>query len=209
MAQAPKHRDSIVQTAARLFRQQGFAATGLNQIVEESAAPKGSLYHYFPEGKEAIGAAAVAWAGGRVVRTLGDLANDSSEPGELVRRYAALLGGWMADSGFRDGCPIATTLLETAPRSASIRDAGAQALADWARVFSEALQVRGVNPLRADRLAALAVASIEGALLQARVAVSPQPLLDAAEEVALAFEAAIDDALRAARPRPVVKASRT
>ena len=44
MAQAPRHRDAIVQTAARLFRQQGFAATGLNQIVEESGAPKGSLY---------------------------------------------------------------------------------------------------------------------------------------------------------------------
>jgi TetR/AcrR family transcriptional repressor of lmrAB and yxaGH operons len=191
MAQAPKHREAIVQTAARLFRQQGFAATGLNQIVEESGAPKGSLYHYFPDGKEAIGAAAVAWAGERVVHTLAGLAGETGGPGELVRRYAALLGGWMAASDFRDGCPIATTLLETAPRSAPIRDAGAVALADWARVFSDALQARGAEPLRAARLAALAVASIEGALLQSRVAESRQPLVDAAEELALAFEAAI------------------
>ncbi|MDM0071214.1 TetR/AcrR family transcriptional regulator [Variovorax sp. J31P207] len=191
MAQAPRHRKAIVETAARLFRQQGFAATGLNQIVEESAAPKGSIYHYFPEGKEAIGAAAVAWAGERVVHTLAGLANESDGPGELLRRYAALLGGWMADSDFRDGCPIATTLLETAPRSGAIRDAGAVALAAWARVFSDALQARGAEPLRAARLAALAVASIEGALLQARVAESRQPLVDAAEELALAFEAAI------------------
>jgi len=191
MAQAPRHRQAIVETAARLFRQQGFAATGLNQIVEESAAPKGSIYHYFPEGKEAIGAAAVAWAGERVVHTLAGLASESDGPGELLRRYAALLGGWMAESNFRDGCPIATTLLETAPRSAAIRDAGVVALAAWARVFSDALQARGAEPLRAARLAALAVASIEGALLQARVAESRQPLVDAAEELALAFEAAI------------------
>ena len=191
MAQAPRHRDAIVQTAARLFRQQGFAATGLNQIVEESAAPKGSIYHYFPEGKEAIGAAAVAWAGERVVQTLAGLAGETDGPGELVRRYAALLGGWMAASDFSDGCPIATTLLETAPRSAAIRDAGAVALADWARVFGDALRARGAEPLRAARLAALAVAAIEGALLQARVAGSRQPLVDAAEELALAFEAAI------------------
>jgi TetR/AcrR family transcriptional repressor of lmrAB and yxaGH operons len=97
----------------------------------------------------------------------------------------------MASSDFRDGCPIATTLLETAPRSAAIRDAGAVALADWARVFGDALRARGAEPLRAARLAALAVAAIEGALLQARVAESRQPLLDAAEELALAFEAAI------------------
>lgn len=196
MAQAPKHREAIVQTAVRLFRKQGFAATGLNQIVNESGAPKGSIYHYFPGGKEAIAAAAVAWAGERVVHTLTELSKDADGPGDLVRRYAALLGGWMATSGFRDGCPIATTLLETTPQSASIRDAGAVALAAWARIFSESLQTSNVAPLRAERLASMAVASIEGALIQARVAVDQQPLLDAAEELALAFETAIAEGRR-------------
>jgi TetR/AcrR family transcriptional regulator, lmrAB and yxaGH operons repressor len=191
MAQAPKHRDAIVKTAVRLFRKQGFAATGLNQIVEESAAPKGSIYHYFPDGKEAIGAAAVAFAGQQVVRTLTHLMKGNNSPAELVRTYTALLGGWMASSGYRDGCPFATTLLETVPQSASMRQAGEVALADWARVFAEVLQVHKVASPRAARLAAMAVATIEGALLQARVSVSQQPLLDAGEELALAFEAAM------------------
>ena len=191
MAQAPKHREAIVKTAVRLFRKQGFAATGLNQIVEESAAPKGSIYHYFPGGKEAIGAAAVAFAGQQVVRTLTHLAESHAKPSMLVHTYATLLGGWMASSNYRDGCPIATTLLETVPQSALIRQAAQVTLADWARVFAERLQAHQVAPQRAVRLAALAVATIEGALLQARVSMSQQPLLDAGEELALAFEAAM------------------
>lgn len=199
MAQASRHREAIIQTASRLFRKQGFTATGLNQIVEESGAPKGSLYHYFPEGKESIAAAAVAWAGERVALTLAGLVSDAEGPGDLVRRYAALLGGWMAQSGFRDGCPIATTLLETAPQSSVLRQAGQEAFAAWSAVFSTSLQASGVAAERATRLASMAVASMEGALIQARVAVDQQPLLDAAEEVAMAFGTAIDEAGRSAR----------
>jgi AcrR family transcriptional regulator len=55
----PKHRQPIVNAAVTLFRRQGYSATGLNDIVDESGAPKGSLYHYFPAGKASIAVAAV------------------------------------------------------------------------------------------------------------------------------------------------------
>lgn len=194
MARASQHRDAIIRTAARLFRTQGFAATGLNQIVEESGAPKGSVYHYFPGGKEAIGAATVGWAGGRVAQTLAELQAQGLTPGDLLRQYAVRLAGWMAQSGFRDGCPIATTLLETAPESEWIRQAGDAALQGWAAVLRQALEAAQVPAPRAGRLAFAAIAALEGALIQARVAMQPAPIVDAAEELALAFEAAIRDA---------------
>ena len=52
-------RDKLLETATRLFYFQGFHGTGLNQILKESGAPKGSLYHYFPEGKEQIAEEAI------------------------------------------------------------------------------------------------------------------------------------------------------
>jgi TetR/AcrR family transcriptional repressor of lmrAB and yxaGH operons len=71
MPAVPKHRGPIVDAAVRLFRRQGYAGTGLNDIVDTSGAPKGSLYHYFPDGKASIAVAAVEEAGQRVVRTIG------------------------------------------------------------------------------------------------------------------------------------------
>src|SRR5262245_34793894 len=101
----------------RLFRRQGYASTGLSQIVAESGAPKGSLYHYFPSGKEALGESAIALAGGLMQETLAALAARHREPAAFLRAYCRTMARWMEESGFASGCPIATTLLETAPQS--------------------------------------------------------------------------------------------
>jgi TetR/AcrR family transcriptional repressor of lmrAB and yxaGH operons len=57
----------LLGTAADLFQRQGYHGTGLNQILAESGAPKGSLYHYFPEGKEALAAAALGRSGEEII----------------------------------------------------------------------------------------------------------------------------------------------
>ena len=56
-------RSRILLTMARLIEKQGYHATGLNEIIRESNTPKGSLYYYFPGGKEQIGAEAILEAG--------------------------------------------------------------------------------------------------------------------------------------------------
>src|SRR5689334_21281371 len=101
MANRAVHEPELVRTAMRLFRRQGYAATGLQQILAESGAPRGSLYHYFPDGKESIGAAAVELAGELVAETLRGLAARHRQPGAFIAAYCRLYAKWMAESGFR------------------------------------------------------------------------------------------------------------
>jgi TetR/AcrR family transcriptional regulator, lmrAB and yxaGH operons repressor len=192
MAPAGKHRHSILAAAARLFRQQGYAGTGLSDILEASGAPKGSLYHYFPGGKAEIGAAAVAYAGGLVTSSLAALADAHASPAALLRAYAAMLAEWMTQSGWRAGCPIATVLLETAPGEAAITAAGTAALASWRDVFTQALTASGVPAERASGLASMTIAAMEGALLLARVEQSADPILTTADEIARMLEGAAE-----------------
>jgi TetR/AcrR family transcriptional regulator, lmrAB and yxaGH operons repressor len=183
MSRRPKHRDAIVQAALTLFRRRGYSGTGLNDIVELSGAPKGSLYHYFPAGKLSIAEAAVRQAGANVARTLDALAADNKTPGKLVRAYAALLGGWMAKSRFRDGGPITTTLLETAPGDMKVTAAGREAFKMWRAPISSRLIAQGVPQARAERLAALVIAAMEGSLIQARVEGSADVIESSAREL--------------------------
>ena len=56
-------REEILQATTALLEKQGSHATGLNEIIRESGAPKGSLYYYFPEGKDQLVSEAVLVAG--------------------------------------------------------------------------------------------------------------------------------------------------
>ncbi|HDZ55902.1 MAG TPA: TetR/AcrR family transcriptional regulator [Pseudomonas xinjiangensis] len=189
MTAASKHRKSIILAAVKLFRKKGYASTGLNDILAESGAPKGSLYHYFPAGKEQLGEEAVHFAGSITAQTLRALRANHQSAAEVLRAFGALLSGWMEQSSFKDGCPIATTILETVPQSIRISSAGKEAFGLWRAEFESLLVADGTSEDDARRLANLAVAVIEGALIQARVEASPIPLKESIEEVALLMEA--------------------
>lgn len=185
MPAPPKHRGAIVRAAATLFRRNGYAATGINDIVELAGAPKGSLYHYFPDGKDQIGEAAVRFAGKGVVVTLEKLEQEQKTAAAMMQAYCRLLAGWMAKSGFRDGCPISTTLLESAPQSAAMALAGREAFAAWRMVIARALVRDGFSKIEARRLSTLAVSALEGSLILARVECSGEPIEDIAKSLAV------------------------
>ena len=166
MSAPPRHRGAIVRAAATLFRRNGFAATGINEIAE----------------------AAVRFAGAGVVATLEKLEKEHDSASAMIRAYCRLLAGWMAKSGFRDGCPISTTLLESAPQSAALAAAGREAFAGWCAVIARALVRDGFGKAEAKRHSTLAVSAIEGALILARVEGSAAPIDDVAKSLAGALQ---------------------
>jgi TetR/AcrR family transcriptional repressor of lmrAB and yxaGH operons len=191
MPAKPKHRDAIVSAAVTLFRRRGYSGTGLSDIVKLSGAPKGSLYHYFPNGKLSIAEAAVRTAAHRVDATFRELADKHKSPGKLMRAYAELLAKWMKASDFRDGSPIATVLLETAPDDVAITKAGREAYAERNDALSQMLIAKGVPAKRARRIAGMATAAMEGSLIQARVEQSEAPIIDAAAELEKLLDAVV------------------
>ncbi len=165
----------------RLFRRQGYASTGLQQILSESEVPKGSLYHYFPGGKEALGEAAVALAGELVTNLLRELAarHEGDAPG-FVAAYCSTMAGWMEESGFQSGCPIATTMLETVPQSPAMTAAGERVLDTWCEVIGAVFHSAGVPAGQCRERAELLIAAVEGALLVARIRRSAAPIVNVA-----------------------------
>lgn len=190
MPTMPKHRNAIVNAAAVLFRRQGYAATGINQIADAAGAPKGSLYHYFPKGKDEIGEAAVRFAGARVAKTLEQLYEKHDSTAALMKAYGRMLVGWMAESGFSDGCPITTTLLETAPASPPITAAGREAFGSWRNVLERSLIRDDFSQAEARRMATLTIASLEGALILARVEQSAKPITEVFDALAVTLQPA-------------------
>ena len=169
MPRAPEHKEALIRAAATLFRRRGYGASGLNDILAESGAPKGSLYHYFPRGKEQLAETTVK-AGGIVVgQTLEELAASTRSGHAYLKGFAKLLIGWLEESGYAEGCPISTVLLEMAGESETIRAQGHAAYDKWRQVTGDKFVADGLSRKDAAALATHTLAAFEGALMIARV----------------------------------------
>jgi AcrR family transcriptional regulator len=160
----------MVRAAAKLFRVHGVTATGLREIVDAADAPRGSLQHYFPGGKEQLISEALQYSGDRAGRHIERVLDrlDDPTPGDL---FAAFAGEWRdlyLRAGYAEGCPLAAAAVDTAADSPALRRALADALDRWQRPLQAALERLGVPADRSPRLAVLMISALEGALIVAR-----------------------------------------
>ncbi|WP_026404861.1 TetR/AcrR family transcriptional regulator [Actinomadura rifamycini] len=176
-------RARLLEAAAQLFREQGYAATGLKQITAAAEAPWGSLYHFFPRGKEQLGVETVEHSGARYLR-LFDLVHERTErrADESVHDVFRLSADALERSDWGDGCPIATVALEAATTSEPLRHACAEVFAGWRAATARRFTAEGIEP--AADLALYVLAAFEGALLLSRTTRDTTPLHVTADLVA-------------------------
>ncbi len=176
-------RRAFVRTTGQLLQRQGYAATGLSEIVTLSGAPKGSLYFHFPGGKQELALAAMEHTGERlreaIVATMGAGAGPAESLGLLIDALAAGLEA----SDYREGCPIATVTLEAASGAEPIRLTAERVFSSWLAALRDALELAGVERAAAERRAMHVLAAIEGALLLARARRDLVPLRAVREEL--------------------------
>ena len=185
----PPSRERLLDSAVDLLQRQGYHGTGLNELLERSEAPRGSLYHYFPGGKEQIGAEAIARAGVQVAAAVVHLLRAKPSVADAVEALAGLLAAGLEASDFERGCPVATTALEVTPRSEPIRAAVQASFESWLAPLRERLEAGGFDRLQAARRADLAIATLEGALVLARARQDADVLRDAGRQLRALLEA--------------------
>jgi TetR/AcrR family transcriptional repressor of lmrAB and yxaGH operons len=176
-------RDAFIDTTGRLLRRQGYAGTGLNEIVARSGAPKGSLYFHFPGGKEELAVAAMQRAGEQLRAAIAALLAASEDLGEALAGLVDALASGLERSGYRDGCPIATVTLESAAESDGVRETAAAAFESWLEPLEARLRQAGLAAPAARRRALLVLSAIEGALILARASRDIAPLVAVREEL--------------------------
>lgn len=176
-------REEIIETTCQLMEMQGYHATGLNQILAESGTPKGSLYYYFPQGKEELGLAAIAASSSMIEGRIRAVMDEIDDPITAVTTFITTLATQIDISGYQAGGAITAIALEAASTNEPLRKACHHAYQRWQDVFAQKLRQGGYGEARSRRLATLIIAALEGGIILSRSQRSAQPLLDSAEEI--------------------------
>ncbi|MEU8323458.1 TetR family transcriptional regulator [Nonomuraea sp. NPDC048881] len=186
-------RARIIAAARALVEAQGSHGTGLNEVLAVAGAPRGSLYHHFPGGKDQLVGEALAAAGREVDAMIDDLAGTLPAARDLVPAVLDALADRMVAAGYAKGCPVATVALEVASSNEQLRRVCAGIYEGWQRRLADALRADGhatadvlhtekhdagddTGNDTADELAATVLAMIEGALVLARASRSRLPV---------------------------------
>jgi len=185
MAKAPDSKWKTLAAAVKLFRQQGYHGTALNDILAAAGSPRGSLYFHFPGGKEEIGESALTLAGEAVRQGIVRAAEASDSTEMFLTRVARAMAADLEKSDYQEGCPIATTALETSAQSDVLGEATSAAFRKWEIEISSGLERFGMTRDEADQVATMVLSQLEGALLLARTYRSPEPLQRAEQALML------------------------
>ena len=183
-------RRRMVRSAARLFGERGFAGAGLRDVVAHSAAPRGSIYHHFPDGKVQLVEEAVDFAGDAITAAINQLAGEGGDPVEAIHLFVNVMRHVLVSSDFRAGCPVVAVAAESSPdagEQARLSRTTARVFKDWNAALAAAIESKGVAPKRAQSLATLMIASIEGAVVMCRAQRTTAPL----DEVETELEALV------------------
>jgi AcrR family transcriptional regulator len=194
---APATRERIVQHSAELFRRQGFVATGVKQIVAEASAPFGSIYHFFPGGKDQLGEEVIRHSGAIYGQLIDAFYAPGDDPVAATRNFFAAAAQTLRESDYADACPIATVALEVSSTNEPMRQACADVFESWLDGASARLVECGLPRKQARAIAFSLIAALEGAFVLARAMRSTEPL----EAAGAAATREVRDAVAAQRKR--------
>ncbi|MCA1834050.1 MAG: TetR/AcrR family transcriptional regulator [Actinomycetota bacterium] len=176
-------RSRMLAAASRLLQMQGYHGTGLSQILAVAEAPRGSMYHHFPGGKEQLAVEALtasqAWVTRAVERAF---ARGGGDARRGVREFIDAFAQQLETTDFAEGCPFATVALESTALPKTIRRACKESYAAWHALFASHL-ARSMNVQRAYAMATLVLAAIEGALVLSKASRSAAPLRSVGKEL--------------------------
>jgi AcrR family transcriptional regulator len=181
----------MVYATAQHLRRAGVSGTGLRQVVTDADAPRGSLQHYFPGGKDQLVAEALDWSGSWAAARVEEHASRMrrATPSRLFR---AVVDDWAADLEAREfsrGCPVAAAVVDCADTNETVRRAADTALETWRRPITAALVGMGRSRRRAESLSTLMLCALEGAILMSRARRETAPLRLVARELAPVLDA--------------------
>jgi AcrR family transcriptional regulator len=180
----------MIQSAGTLLRERGLAGTSFREVLAHSGAPRGSIYHHFPDGKnqlveEAVRAAGVA--GSQMIAAV----SAGGDPVATLRTFIRLWGQGLEASNYEAGCPLVAVTTAASADEPALRAAATEAFAAWQDALAAGLRDAGLSRARARRLATTILAAVEGAVILSRAEHSGQPLKDVGSELELLLRAAL------------------
>jgi TetR/AcrR family transcriptional repressor of lmrAB and yxaGH operons len=171
----------MVRSAAALIGTRGLTATSFSEVLTHSGAPRGSIYHHFPDGKRQLAEAAIDWTSNQVLGHLG--ACRAKTPSDLLACFIDLWRQSVLASRGSSGCAVAGVAIDIGAFEDDLIGIVRATFNSWVAELARRFEDLNVPSDRARSIAFTAVAGMEGALILCRAEGTSRPLEAVAREL--------------------------
>lgn len=174
-------KSRMLASAAEVLRERGAAGVTIDEVLSRSGAPRGSVYHHFPRGRNQLLLEALQFAGESMTTAI-DSATDEGAM-TLVHKFVDMWEEVLRDSDFAAGCPVAAAAISSSDEDPQLAEDAARIFEHWQTALTRAFAADDFEAAEAAVLATTTIAAIEGAVILCRSLRSPQPLRDVVEQI--------------------------
>jgi TetR/AcrR family transcriptional regulator, lmrAB and yxaGH operons repressor len=174
-------RNNMLISAAEVLRERGAAGVTIDAVLTRSGAPRGSVYHHFPEGRNQLLTEALRYAGEAITTVIDDAAAKGGM--YLVRKFVEFWERLLAESDFAAGCPVVAAAIGSADDEPQLTSVAGDIFDHWRDALTRAFVADGFADSDAAPLAVMCIASLEGAVVLCRSTRSADPLRDVAHQL--------------------------
>jgi AcrR family transcriptional regulator len=187
-------RDRLLTATNESFRRRGYNGTSLKHVTEAAQAPIGSLYHFFPGGKDELAREALLKSGAAYRELVEMVADAASDVAAAISDSFDGAADVLEETDFIDPCPIGTVAREVASTNEPLRRATEQVFESWIDAAMTRLTAAGIDSEEAERLATAIVAALEGGFVLARAKRDARVLRETGVVMRRVVEAALEGA---------------
>ena len=180
-------RDRMVRSAARVLRERGAAGVTIDEVLTRSGAPRGSVYHHFPDGRSQLLLEALQFAGDAITALIDDAAARGGVA--LVHGFVEFWDNTLAESDFTAGCPVVAAAVGSADEAPALIPVAGQIFDRWREALSRAFVAEGFDDADAVSLAVTCLAALEGAVVLCRSSRTAAPLHEVAKQLEFLIKA--------------------
>ncbi len=167
-------RINMLVGAAEVLRERGAAGVTIDEVLQRSGAPRGSVYYHFPEGRSQIVYEALQLAGESITELIDEAATKGGA--HLVQRFVEFWDHVLADSDFTAGCPVVAAAIGCSEGGPQLTSVAGAIFGHWRDALTRAFEADGCGQAEAASLAITCIAALEGAVVLCRASRDLEPL---------------------------------
>ncbi|HZA08587.1 TetR/AcrR family transcriptional regulator [Mycobacterium sp.] len=174
-------KTKMLISASEVLRERGAAGLTIDDVLSRSGAPRGSVYHHFPAGRNQILAEALRYAGDTITAKIEAAADKGGM--ELLHQFVEFWEQLLRDTDFTAGCPVVAAAIGSAPDEQQLTTTAGEIFRGWREALTRSFVSEGFPAREASSLATTSIAAVEGAVVLCRATRTTEPLREVAEQI--------------------------